>query len=59
MYPILVSGDRDRKYKPYSVGDVTSLVQMLPPITGGGAGWLRQLDKVRAGRQLALGDALL
>lgn len=38
QYPILASSSGDRRYKPYSVGDVTGLVQMLSPITEGGAG---------------------
>lgn len=53
---LVVAAGGERRYKPYGVGDVTSLVQMLPPIIDGGAGWLRQLDKVTSGTQLALGD---
>ncbi|XP_019202026.1 uncharacterized protein LOC109195047 [Oreochromis niloticus] len=37
-------------------GEAERLVEMLPPIIDGGAGWLRQLDKVTSGTQLALGD---
>ncbi|XP_025756031.1 uncharacterized protein LOC112842822 isoform X1 [Oreochromis niloticus] len=54
--PLVVTAGGERRYKPYGVGDVTALVQMLPPIIDGGAGWLRQLDKVTSGTQLALGD---
>lgn len=54
--PLVVAAGGERRYKPYGVGDVTSLAQMLPPIIDGGAGWLRQLDKVTSGTQLALGD---
>ncbi|CAI5692684.1 unnamed protein product [Oreochromis niloticus] len=35
--PLVVTAGGERRYKPYSVGDVTSLVQMLPPIIDGGA----------------------
>lgn len=56
QYPIVATGGGDRRYKPFNVGNVTGLVQMLPPITEGGAAWLRQLDKVTSGTQLALGN---
>lgn len=37
QYPIMATSGGDRRYKPFNVRDVTGLVQMLPPITEGGA----------------------
>lgn len=54
QYPIVATSGGDRRYKPFNVG--MSLGGLLASITEGGAAWLRQLDKVTSGTQLALGD---
>ncbi|XP_039895468.1 uncharacterized protein LOC120738356 isoform X1 [Simochromis diagramma] len=55
-FPLVVTAGGHMKYKPYGVGDVTALIELLPPITDGGAGWLREFDRATTGVQLALGD---
>ncbi|KAL4000625.1 nuclear receptor co-repressor 2 [Sarotherodon galilaeus] len=55
-FPLVVTAGGHMKYKPYGVGDVNALTELLPPITDGGAGWLREFDRATTGVQLALGD---
>ncbi|CAI5677951.1 unnamed protein product, partial [Oreochromis niloticus] len=55
-FPLVVTTGGQMKYKPYGVGDVNALIELLPPIIDGGAGWLREFDRATTGVQLALGD---
>lgn len=43
-------------YQPYNIRDLEALVKQLPPITEGGAAWLRRLRSLREREELALGD---
>ncbi|KAL3991241.1 protein NEDD1 [Sarotherodon galilaeus] len=43
-------------YQPYNIRDLEALVKQLPPITEGGAAWLRKLQSLTEGEELALGD---
>ncbi|XP_039981909.1 uncharacterized protein LOC120789317 [Xiphias gladius] len=54
--PLTVTpGHRDR-YKPFTIGDLQSIVDKLPPVSEGGNMWLSKLDSLTAGQTLALGD---
>lgn len=37
-------------YQPYNIRELEALVKQLPPITEGGAAWLRKLQNLRTGR---------
>lgn len=55
--PLLQTGVFDEvKYKPYALGDLTTLCDKLPPITEGAGLWLQALSKLTAGTTLAMGD---
>lgn len=55
-FPLVVTSGGQMKYKPYGVGDVNALTDLLPPITDGGAGCLKEFDRATTRVQLALGD---
>lgn len=55
-FPLVATSGGQLKYRPYRVGDVNALINLLPPKTDGGAGWLREFDRATTGVQLALGD---
>lgn len=43
-------------YRAYKIRDLEALVKQLPPITEGGASWLRKLTALTEAEELALGD---
>ncbi|KAL4008642.1 hypothetical protein ACER0C_002494 [Sarotherodon galilaeus] len=43
-------------YRAYKIRDLEALVKQLPPITEGGASWLRKLTTLTEAEELALGD---
>lgn len=43
-------------YQPYKIRDLDVLVKQLPPITEGGAAWLRKLKTLTEGEELAIRD---
>ncbi|KAL4008755.1 hypothetical protein ACER0C_002607 [Sarotherodon galilaeus] len=43
-------------YRAYKVRDLEALVKQLPPITEGGASWLRKLTTLTEGEELAIRD---
>ncbi|XP_028254448.1 uncharacterized protein LOC114430572 [Parambassis ranga] len=55
QFPLVQAGSFLR-YKPYSVGDVNTLVEKMPPPSEGGGLWMDKLAEMTAGQTLALGD---
>lgn len=45
-----------REYRPFGFGDLTALMEKLPPLTEGGGAWLSTLNLLTQGQQLAMGD---
>lgn len=41
-------------YQPYNIRDLEALVKQLPPITEGGAAWLRKLQGLTEGESRRL-----
>lgn len=56
MFPLMSIGEGNHRYKPFSIGDVQTIVDKLPPVSEGGNLWLSKLDSLTAGHKLALGD---
>lgn len=54
--PLMCGPKQEPVYRSYKMRDVEALVQQLPPITEGGAAWLRKLRTLTEGDELALGD---
>lgn len=54
--PLLTGARGEPVYHPYNIRDLEALVKQLPPITEGGAAWLRRLGNLTEGEELALGD---
>lgn len=54
--PLLKGLKGEPVYQPYNIRDLEALVKQLPPITEGGAAWLRKLQSLTEGEELALGD---
>ncbi|XP_042073599.1 uncharacterized protein LOC121813768 [Haplochromis burtoni] len=54
--PLLTGVRGEPVYHPYNIRDLEALVKQLPPITEGGAAWLRRLGSLTEGEELALGD---
>lgn len=54
--PLIATRNGGTKYKPYQLGDVKALADLLPPITEGGAASLRKFDELTKGTELAIGD---
>lgn len=52
----LVQGNGGVRYKPLNIEHVKALADQMPPVSEGGAMWLRQLDKLTTGQQLSSGD---
>ena len=58
--PLRVGPSREALFLPYSMKDLTSLVNSLPPLTKGADNWIRNLVTLTAGDPLCLytGDCL-
>ncbi|MEQ2278540.1 hypothetical protein XENORESO_022076 [Xenotaenia resolanae] len=56
MGPLFQQQFGGNRYKPFTLGDLTTLCEKLPPITEGASIWLQTLDSLTAGTTLALGD---
>ncbi|KAL3977052.1 SLIT-ROBO Rho GTPase activating protein [Sarotherodon galilaeus] len=54
--PLIVGPKHEPIYRAYKVRDLEALVRQLPPITEGGAKWLRKLDMLTEGDEIAIGD---
>ncbi|XP_047442345.1 uncharacterized protein LOC125008963 [Mugil cephalus] len=54
--PLLSTAGQPDKYKPFTLGDIQTIVDKLPPVVEGGNRWLDKLDSLTAGQKLALGD---
>ncbi|XP_047461249.1 uncharacterized protein LOC125020039 [Mugil cephalus] len=54
--PLLSTAGQPDKYKPFTLGDIQTIVDKLPPVVEGGNRWLDKLDSLIAGQKLALGD---
>ncbi|KAL3968316.1 hemicentin [Sarotherodon galilaeus] len=54
--PLMCGAKQEPVYRSYKMRDLEALVQQLPPITEGGAAWLRKLRTLTEGDELCLGD---
>ncbi|KAL3992501.1 P-type Ca2+ transporter type 2A [Sarotherodon galilaeus] len=54
--PLMSGSCGEPVYRAYKVRDLEALVKQLPPITEGGASWLRKLTTLTEGEELAIGD---
>ncbi|XP_019202288.1 uncharacterized protein LOC109195151 [Oreochromis niloticus] len=54
--PLMSGSCGEPVYRAYKVRDFEALVKQLPPITEGGASWLRKLTTLTEGEELAIGD---
>lgn len=54
--PLMMGPGGQPMYQPYKIRDLDALVKQLPPITEGGAAWLRKLKTLTEGEELAIGD---
>ncbi|KAL3987752.1 hypothetical protein ACER0C_014867 [Sarotherodon galilaeus] len=54
--PLIMGPKHEPIYRAYKVRDLDALVKQLPPITEGGARWLRKLNMVTEGEEIAIGD---
>lgn len=54
--PLVQGPKQEPAYRAYKVRDLEALVKQLPPITEGGAAWLRKLRTLTEGEELAIGD---
>ncbi|KAL3979054.1 hypothetical protein ACER0C_017604 [Sarotherodon galilaeus] len=54
--PLMCGAKQEPVYRSYKMRDLEALVQQLPPITEGGAAWLRKLRALTEGEELAIGD---
>lgn len=56
--PLMIGPKQEPVYHAYKIRDLEALVKQLPPITEGGAAWLRKLRTLTEGEDLAIGDFL-
>ncbi|KAL4009593.1 hypothetical protein ACER0C_003445 [Sarotherodon galilaeus] len=54
--PLIMGPKHEPIYRAYKVRDLDALVKQLPPITEGGARWLRKLNMLTEGEEIAIGD---
>ncbi|KAL3967177.1 hypothetical protein ACER0C_030799 [Sarotherodon galilaeus] len=54
--PLMSGSCGEPVYRAYKIRDLEALVKQLPPITEGGASWLRKLTTLTEAEELALGD---
>lgn len=57
QFPLIISpGQANPEYRPYTMTDMAALSDKLPPLSQGGAVWIRKLLSLTAGTHLAMGD---
>ncbi|KAL3976424.1 hypothetical protein ACER0C_022310 [Sarotherodon galilaeus] len=56
VMPLIVGPKQQPIYRAYKVRDLEALASQLPPITEGGASWLRKLAALTEGDELAIGN---
>ncbi|KAL3973521.1 TIMELESS-interacting protein [Sarotherodon galilaeus] len=54
--PLIMGPKHEPIYRAYKIRDLDALVKQLPPITEGGARWLRKLNMLTEGEEIAIGD---
>ena len=54
--PLLLDAGGAARYEPWSHRDMNELVTVLPPLSAGGAQWIRAFEKLTAQDRLAMGD---
>lgn len=54
--PLMAGPCGEAVYRAYKVRDLEALIKQLPPVTDGGASWLRKLATLTEGEELGLGD---
>ncbi|KAL3987092.1 T-complex protein 1 subunit epsilon [Sarotherodon galilaeus] len=53
---LIVGPKHEPIYRAYKIRDLEALARQLPPVTEGGARWLRKLDALTEGEEIAIGD---
>ena len=56
MYPLIATGQNQRKYVPWGRTDLEALIKRLPPIANGAASWITTFERETCQDQLALAD---